>query len=139
MFTQSTLLTFFLFIASLATPTPAHTAQRQTERRQISAERLKSWYKEKKPMIVLDARTEAHFNGVLLPHAKWLPEDSPKQKIQAKVPDKDKLIVVYCFSVDCPASRKLYDKLISMGYSNVYDYHGGLKDWEAHGYPTVKE
>ncbi len=44
--------------------------------------------------------------------------------------DKDKDIVVYCASKDCDASPRAAEALSERGFSNVYDYEGGVADWE---------
>lgn len=44
--------------------------------------------------------------------------------------NKGDLIVTYCANFDCPASTKAAEKLISLGYNNVLDYKGGLKDYK---------
>lgn len=46
---------------------------------------------------------------------------------------KDDLIVVYCASFECQASTRAAEKLLSMGYKNVLDYKGGLKDYKEAG------
>lgn len=65
--------------------------------------------------------------------------ESSKEEIKSAIPSKDSLIVVYCAGVKCPASGWLYDKLTSLGYTNLYEYHEGLEDWIRKGYPTIKE
>lgn len=42
---------------------------------------------------------------------------------------KDRKIVVYCASKDCDASPKAAEKLEKAGFTRVYDYEGGTKDW----------
>lgn len=44
--------------------------------------------------------------------------------------DKDKEIVVYCASTDCDASPRAAKALAERGFSNVFDYEGGIADWE---------
>jgi rhodanese-related sulfurtransferase len=105
---------------------------------EIHADQLKSWYDQKKPMIVLDARTKPYFEGTLLPNAKWLPMDSSDAAILAAVPAKDALVVIYCANSHCPASKYLADKMASLGYTNLYKYPEGLDDWNQKGLPTMK-
>jgi len=38
--------------------------------------------------------------------------------------------ITYCASFECQASTKAAEKLVSLGYSNVLDYKGGLKDYK---------
>ncbi len=48
---------------------------------------------------------------------------------------KDETIVVYCASFDCQASTNAAQKLLSMGYTDVLDYKGGLKEYKEAGLP----
>ena len=117
------LLSAILLTAPLAATSHTTEATTQQNHKTIKAEELKSWYDQNKPMVVLDARSKRYFDGRLLPNAKWLPSDTSESEILAAVPNKDSLIVVYCAGVKCPASGWLYDKLHTMGYANVYEYH----------------
>lgn len=56
-------------------------------------------------------------------------------KIREKYPDKNTKIVVYCASFECNASPAAAKRLEQMGYTNIYDYEGGMKDWKEAGYP----
>jgi rhodanese-related sulfurtransferase len=46
---------------------------------------------------------------------------------------KDKKIVVYCASRDCPASREAAEALVQRGFEHVFDYEGGLSEWKDAG------
>ena len=50
---------------------------------------------------------------------------------------KGKEIVVYCASSDCEASPEVARELGRRGFTAVYDYEGGLKDWKAGGHPAI--
>ncbi|MGH8523105.1 MAG: rhodanese-like domain-containing protein [Gammaproteobacteria bacterium] len=55
---------------------------------------------------------------------------------------KDKEIVVYCASFDCPASANVAAALVKRGFRRVYDYAGGLSDWQQGGFassPSIDE
>ena len=43
---------------------------------------------------------------------------------------KDRMIVVYCANVDCTASPRAAEKLEDAGFGNIYDFEGGVKEWE---------
>ena len=51
--------------------------------------------------------------------------------------NKDEPIAVYCSNFDCGASPAAVKKLEDMGFSNVYDYQGGKKDWKDAGLPMA--
>ena len=57
------------------------------------------------------------------------------EKEAAQVFKKDDLIVTYCASFECQASTNAADKIFSLGYQNVFDYKGGLKDYKEAGLP----
>jgi rhodanese-related sulfurtransferase len=54
------------------------------------------------------------------------------------LPDKNQQIIVYCASLDCPASPKAAEKLIRLGYRNVYDFEGGLAGWLNEGFSLTR-
>jgi rhodanese-related sulfurtransferase len=62
----------------------------------------------------------------------------PLKKIGTEAKQKyntDDEIVVYCSDYDCTASPTAAKKLDSLGFSNVYDYEGGKKEWKEAGLP----
>ncbi len=54
-----------------------------------------------------------------------------------RVLDKEDNIIVYCGSFECPASTNAANKLAELGYQNVADYKGGLKDYKESGRPLL--
>lgn len=42
---------------------------------------------------------------------------------------KDRKVVVYCADFDCDASPNAARKLEAAGFTQVYDYQGGTRDW----------
>ncbi|MBI3550062.1 MAG: rhodanese-like domain-containing protein [Elusimicrobia bacterium] len=74
-----------------------------------------------------------------IPGSKWIPVDAINEKLAAeKVPAKDATVVVYCGGGECPSSKQAAEKLASFGYSAVFAYEGGLKDWTGAGLGVVK-
>jgi|694.fasta_scaffold02776_11 rhodanese-related sulfurtransferase len=128
----------FIFLLSIV-PLVAYAHSHHKTHQQVDVDQLKSWYDQKKPMVVLDARSKPYFDGVLLPNAKWVPAEATDAEIEAAVPSKDSLIVVYCYGLKCPASGWLYDKLVKLGYKNIYEFRGGIEEWIQKGYPTTKQ
>lgn len=45
----------------------------------------------------------------------------------------DKEIILYCASTECDASPDVARKLVNRGFTNVYDYEAGLRDWKNSG------
>ena len=50
---------------------------------------------------------------------------------------EDEKIVVYCADFECSASPTAAKKLEDMGFSSVYDFTGGKKDWKEAGLPMA--
>jgi rhodanese-related sulfurtransferase len=57
------------------------------------------------------------------------------EKKAGKFLKKEDLIVVYCASFECQASTGAAEKLMDLGYKNVLDYKGGLKDYKEANLP----
>ena len=47
---------------------------------------------------------------------------------------KDSKIIVYCSDSACLASYYAYKQLEAAGYSHIWRFAGGLREWEACGY-----
>lgn len=82
---------------------------------------------------IFDARTGKWDDGSRIPGAKTLSAENSEDEICAAIPDKNQPVLVYCGSKQCPASRKLAEKLISLGYTNVMEYSDGIKGWRDAG------
>lgn len=50
---------------------------------------------------------------------------------------KFKEIIVYCASTDCHASESVAEQLSKRGFTSVYDYTAGLRDWKQAGNPVT--
>jgi rhodanese-related sulfurtransferase len=50
---------------------------------------------------------------------------------------KEKDIIVYCASRDCDASPRAAEALSERGFSHVFDYEGGMADWENGNQPMA--
>lgn len=136
---MKTLLTALCLLSGVLYAGSATTVTEQTHGyTTIHAQELKSWYDQGKEMTVIDARSKPYFDGVLLPQAKWLSYDVSEKDLNTALPSKEALIVVYCSSTACPASKYLADRLVKSGYKNIYKYPEGLADWTQKNYPTTK-
>jgi rhodanese-related sulfurtransferase len=82
-----------------------------------------------KNVILVDARPKKYYDGTRIANAKFLPSDASETLIQSTLPVKSTPIIVYCASIECPASKNLAIKLISLGYTNVTKYVEGIDGW----------
>ena len=105
--------------------------------KKITREELKKWLDEKKDFVLIDVLSQASYEGRHLPNAKHVSanEDDFMEKVANLVSNKEKTVVVYCSSFSCQLSPRAASKLVEAGYTNVYDFEGGLADWQDAGYP----
>jgi len=94
---------------------------------QISAEEAKKMLDENSKIILLDVRSEAEYNNKHIPRATLLPLPEIESKAATALPDKDALILVYCQSG--MRSRNASNRLVAMGYTQIYDIAGGISGW----------
>jgi rhodanese-related sulfurtransferase len=84
-------------------------------------------------VIILDVRTKEEYNEKHIENALLILDYELEEKAAQMLPNQDATILVYCRSGNRSASSAKL--LISMGYTNVYDF-GGIIDWP---YDTVGE
>lgn len=96
-----------------------------TTYKKISAEDAKV-IMDSEDVIILDVRTQEEYNGGHIENALLLPVTDIKDKADGILTDKDAKILVYCRSGNRSAAAS--KELISMGYTNVYDF-GGISSW----------
>lgn len=98
---------------------------------QITAEQAKSIMDTETDYIILDTRTEEEFAEAHIENAILIPHYEIADRAEKELPDKDKLILVYCRSGN--RSKQASKVLTELGYTNVKEF-GGIIDWE---YGTV--
>ena len=105
----------------------------QSEYRKISAEEARVIMSESTDYVLLDVRTESEYTEKRIEGAVLIPDYEIKARAEKELTDKDQVILVYCRSGR--RSENAARELISMGYTQVYDF-GGILDWD---YDTVNE
>ena len=86
--------------------------------------------------LILDARSPEAFAKEHIPGAISMPHRKINEAATATW-QKDKLIVIYCYSPACNAAAKAAVKLISLGFT-VKEMIGGIEYWNEEGYPLQK-
>ncbi len=84
----------------------------------------------------MDVREESEFAKDHLPGAIHLGKGIIERDIEARVPDLNTEIVLYCGGGF--RSALAADNLQKMGYKNVISMDGGIRDWREKGYPLTK-
>lgn len=102
--------------------------------KKISREELMKMVSSGEKFKLVDVLDINHFEKEHIRGAISLPVNEIERKASQML-KKDETIVVYCASFDCQASTKAAEKLLSLGYKNVLDYKGGLKDYKEANLP----
>jgi rhodanese-related sulfurtransferase len=87
--------------------------------------------------VLVDVREESEFAKDHLPGAIHLGKGIIERDIEARVPDLNAEIVLYCGGGF--RSALAADNLQKMGYKNVLSMDGGIRDWRERGYPLTKK
>ena len=104
----------------------------------IDARGLKALMDANASFFLLDARGNKWNDGTMIPGARLASYEFSQEELEQIIPSHHDLIVVYCYTFTCPLSRYLTDKLVELGYNNVLEYPGGLKEWrDVAEYPVV--
>lgn len=98
--------------------------------RNLSRRELEDLIQGGRAFKLVDVLSKEHYEEEHIKGAISLPLEEIEQRAKDVLRDKNEMIVVYCASFDCPASTKAASKLMSLGYTNVFDYKGGLKDYK---------
>ncbi len=105
--------------------------------RQINADDLKNMMSDDSDLVVINVLSKDWYNKSHIDGSINIPianKDEFKARIVKKY-SKDTPIVVYCASKLCPLSREAYTILVhDLGFTQVWAYEGGIKDWEEHGF-----
>lgn len=95
----------------------------------IDAKGLKALIDSGTPLVLVDARGNKWQDGTMIPGALLASYEYSAEDIEMLIPNKESLVVVYCFSFTCPLSTRLAHKLVELGYPNIVEYPAGLKEW----------
>jgi rhodanese-related sulfurtransferase len=85
--------------------------------------------------LLVDARPGNQYAMAHIPGAVSIPLDEIPLYVGSM--DKGRLIVTYCGNYHCPISTKAATEFTRLGFTNVWDYKGGLKEWQDTGYATA--
>ena len=103
----------------------------------IAKEGLFELIENREDFILVEVLSKESYDEGHLPMAINIPVDKIQDMAPTQLPDKQKLIVVYCSDFLCTASTGATRLLQSMGYVNVVDYKGGKDDWSKAGLPLI--
>lgn len=98
----------------------------------ITRDQLKTMNEtEHEDFVLINVLPRDKFNRAHIRTSVNVPVDEPDfVEITGRIAgSKERKIVVYCANFDCDASPKAARLLENAGFTQVYDYEGGTKDW----------
>ncbi|MDD3219147.1 MAG: rhodanese-like domain-containing protein [Lachnospiraceae bacterium] len=98
----------------------------ENDSKKITAEEAYDRMNSGDEITILDVRTQEEYDTVHIPGAILIPNEEIGDTKPDQLPDLDAEILVYCRSGN--RSAQAAKKLVSMGYTNIYDF-GGINDW----------
>ena len=113
-----------------ATQTEARAAVEAAGIKYMSAADLKAGLASGKPPVVVNVLDSESYVEKHIAGSVNIPMDKVGEIAPVVLPDKSARIVTYCGSYKCGASTAAAVELKKLGYTNVYDYKGGMKEWE---------
>ena len=102
---------------------------------------LRDWQRQEGPLILIDTLPKEIFDRRSIPGAQnaCVYEVTFPQQVEAIVPDKDKRIILYGSSEASRDAGTGAEKLLRLGYTNVFALRGGVAAWIDAGYPLRGE
>jgi phage shock protein E len=132
-------LVFLLLIVFLITGCQSKAAAGETvtlpkgSYQNITADNLNTLLKNKDFTFV---NVHIPFAGNIAGTDLSIPYDQIEQDLSQLPSDKSAKIILYCRSGHMSAIAA--EKLVSLGYTNIWNLKGGMADWEKAGYPIEK-
>ncbi len=100
----------------------------------ITAENLKIAVEKTPDLFVINVLPTSLYDDCHIVGSASAPLREIVEKAQSW--ERDRKIVVYCALDECDAGEKAYILLSCMGFTNITDYKGGIKEWFQLDYPT---
>jgi len=109
----------------------------KTRVRETNVDQVKKRLDKGDKFVLVDVREESEFAKDHLPGAVHLGKGIIERDIEARVPDLNTEIVLYCGGGF--RSALAADNLQKMGYTNVISMDGGIRDWREKGYTLTRD
>jgi len=108
----------------------------KTRVRETNVDTVKKRLDSGDKFVLVDVREESEYAKDHLPGAIHLGRGVIERDIEARVPELNTEMILYCGGGF--RSALAADNLQKMGYTNVISMDGGIRDWREKNYPLVK-
>jgi rhodanese-related sulfurtransferase len=106
-----------------------------TALREISREDLQRKIEDKDGFVLVDALGPISYAAAHLPGAVNITPQRVDTLAERRIPDRETTVVVYCAGPDCDSSVEVAERLVALGYANVFHFPGGKDAWREAGLP----
>ena len=109
----------------------------RTRVRETNVDEVKARMDRGDKFLLVDVREESEFAKDHLPGAVHLGKGIIERDIEARVPELNTEMILYCGGGY--RSALAADNLQKMGYTNVISMDGGIRGWREKSYPLTRE
>lgn len=98
----------------------------------ITFEQLNKTIQNSPQIPVINVLPEKDFDNDHITGSENIPlqdNNNFTSQVEKTIGGKDKPVILYCASSECPASSNAAKTLESAGFTNVTVYEGGMKEW----------
>lgn len=92
----------------------------------------------KRNLVLLEALPAKYYEEGHLPGALHMPHDHVTALAPQLIPSKETPVAVYCANKNCQNSLIAAERLVKLGYTQVFAYEDGKQDWIDAGLPIEK-
>ena len=107
----------------------------------IDVQKLQEWKRTNRDFLFLNVLDKDAFSREHALGSRHVPLEQDGRshdfadRVAKLASTKDRTIVVYCAGPECNASEKAAKQLDEAGFTNVYDFEGGMQAWKAADMP----
>src|SRR5262249_55472875 len=100
--------------------------------KRMSTEELKGMRGRGEKFALINVLPAEKFQQTSIPGATSIPLEDPNfvSRVEQTAGGKNRPVVVYCASEECPASTQAADKLAAAGFTKIFDFKGGAEAWQ---------
>ncbi|GAA4437281.1 rhodanese-like domain-containing protein [Bremerella cremea] len=101
----------------------------------INASELKTRQNQGERLTLINTLNQDNFEKTKIPGSINIPKTAPdfESRVEQTIGGKNQPVVLYCASEECPSSTEAAKRLEDAGFSEVYDFEGGAKQWQESG------
>jgi rhodanese-related sulfurtransferase len=104
--------------------------------REVTIDEVKAKLDRREKFLLIDVREESEYAADHLPGAVHLGKGIIERDVEARLPDQDTPMVLYCGGGF--RSALAADNLQKMGYTQVLSMDGGIRGWREKGFALTK-